>query len=291
MFLKYLKMVLWFIFGMSALLLLLTAIGNVISFDSRGIFANEKELAPYSDPLGEPYICYYCGEKKNTAEELYAGIDKSFEEHGTSFDFVREAVKIYNDGMFFEWPGPRYEQIPLMDNWILYLLSYLDPIIYKIGVVSIDTYFSRYVSHRYERVIERGFGICSQMALGFSDLLNRKYNFDIQIIGLSGHVVSSVVIDNKQVVVDPAVGWYSGKSLLELEKQSDFVVSEYKKLNRPDIPKYYFNDTANITLESIEEYDPRMTSLEYELDYLKYILPLILMAISGLFLRLLIRKN
>ena len=102
------------------------------------------------------------------------------------------------------------------------------------------------------------------------------------------------MIGNKQVVVDPSLGWYSGKSILELENQSDFVLSEHKKLNQPgvapEIAPFYYDNIKNITLESIEDYHPKMASLEYALDYLKFILPLILMAFSGVFLRFLVRK-
>ena len=54
-----------------------------------------------------------------------------------------------------------------------------------------------YQSSDYKFALKRGIGICSQDAISFANLINKRYNIDYNIIGLDGHVLLQAKINNK----------------------------------------------------------------------------------------------
>jgi hypothetical protein len=115
--------------------------------------------------------------------------------------FLEASVQVYAAETDYYWPRNR-AQVHVADNWILYLMGYMDPLLVSMGLTDVDKLFSAYQSTRYERVLRRGFGICSQHAIGYADLLETRYGIDTSIIGLEGHVV----VEANGYLLDPSVG-------------------------------------------------------------------------------------
>jgi len=257
MFLRTTKFFAQFVFLCSALLLVLSIIGAFSNYDAR------SSLKPGT----------------NAPEMIYSEVQRSFDDHGQTPEFIQEALISFKEGMVFEWPH-ELGRIPVTDNWLLHGFSYLEGALNRIGVISVKDYFSVYQSLRYERAIERGFGVCSQNAVAFSDLLEREYGMKTQIVYLDGHVVSSVTLDGQQIIIDPSIGWYSGKTLTELENEPAFVASEYTELKWEELAQTY-DARGNQVFEGVAGYNPKMKKLEHLFDYLKFILPIVMLVLSG----------
>ena len=140
--------------------------------------------------------------------------------------------------------------ISILDNWILYFAKYADPILVKFNLQKKNTNaLLNFESFKYHRALGRGFGLCSQNALGLSDLLYKKYNVKIKVVGLDGHIVAEVEIDNKKVILDPSYNIFMPFSIKEAELNLDVVKEYYKYTDEPEIFKTY-NSSGNIFAES-----------------------------------------
>tara|TARA_B110000444_G_C18754761_1_gene554533 strand:+ start:222 stop:1058 length:837 start_codon:yes stop_codon:yes gene_type:complete len=163
----------------------------------------------------------------------------------TTLYFLEQANKNYNNGIDYSWHD-EINSISIFDNWILYLAKFVDPILIKLNLQKNNTYvFSNYESFKYQRALGRGFGTCSQNALGLSDLLYKKYNVKSKVVGLDGHVVVEAEIDNKKVVMDPSLNVFMPFSIKEAELNLDIVKEYYKYTDQPEIYNAY-NASGNI---------------------------------------------
>jgi hypothetical protein len=157
--------------------------------------------------------------------------------YGAAPRFYTEATHIYHDGTAYAWPAG-LARIEFRDNWIMALAAYLDPLIYWSGFLKTPNQklFSQFESFRYERALGRGFGICSQDALGLADLLYREYDDDIHVVGLNGHVVTQVTLpDHSQMILDPSMNVVLPHSIAWAESNLPFMRTTYSKTILPYI--------------------------------------------------------
>ena len=152
-------------------------------------------------------------------------------------DFIKRTNVIYANNIHYTWPddidGKNLITISLFDNWILNLSSHFDTILVKLGLQSKDTnIFNRFESFKYHRALGRGFGICSQNALGISDLLKQRYNINSLLVGLDGHVVVEVPEQdeiNEKFVIDPSYGVSLPYSIKNAYSARDDVLRIYEE--------------------------------------------------------------
>jgi hypothetical protein len=85
--------------------------------------------------------------------------------------------------------------IPAWENWILYLM----------GHVSGIPEFQRYHFVNIEKSIERGIGICGDVSMLMTQLLERN-NIEASLITFPGHVLVSAQIDGRDRLFDPDFG-------------------------------------------------------------------------------------
>lgn len=173
----------------------------------RNKYLNEKLIISYNDTIKNLDNAY-----KNSSNNEEA--------------FLINAVKIYNRGIIYKW-DKKYTQIPITKNYILYLLSF------------IDKRFLVFESSYYETALGRGFGICSQNAIGLADLLYRRYNIKTYMVGLSGHVVLTTNVNNSKVILDPSVGLYIPYPLNKLENNISIVEAYYSVTTHPKLAETY----------------------------------------------------
>jgi hypothetical protein len=148
------------------------------------------------DRFAEPLLSY---------DEALARLDAAHAAHGDSAAFVAEAVAIYDGATAYDWP-PGLARVAVTDNWILAALAFADPLLHQAGLKADGPLFGQFESFAYERALGRGFGICSQNALGFADLLQRRYGVAVRMVGLDGHVVTQVELPDGPVIADPSLG-------------------------------------------------------------------------------------
>ena len=103
-------------------------------------------------------------------------------------EYVVELNKAVNQGIAHYWRDEginKYNiRIPLHENYLLFIASYLDPKEYR-----------KYEFVDYRKAIERGIGLCSQQAIIISEILMKK-NIPSFIIGLSGVAISACKVNS-----------------------------------------------------------------------------------------------
>ena len=169
-------------------------------------------------------------------QQIISKLDILYNE-SEKIDFIKKANIIYANNIHYTWPdninGKNLITISLFDNWILYLSSYLDTTLVKLGFQSYDTnVFKRFESFKYHRALGRGFGICSQNALGISDLLKQRYNINTLLVGLDGHVVVEIPEQdeiNINFVIDPSYGVTLPYSIKHAGSVLDDVLRRYEE--------------------------------------------------------------
>jgi hypothetical protein len=147
------------------------------------------------------------------------------------------------------------------DNWILTALPMADPILHLVGLKNDGLLFGQFESFGYRRALGRGFGICSQNALGFADLLHRRYGIAVRMVGLDGHVVTQVELPDGPVIADPSLGVTLPFGLAQAEENLAQVEARYAGSGSADLWKHY-DPRGNVLA-------PRLGSSSYALPFWK----------------------
>jgi len=165
-------------------------------------------------------------------------IDAEWVASGATPAFVVSAVKTYKSANAYTWPE-HLTPIAYRDNWILALAVHVDPLIARLGLKKDAHLFDRFESFHYKRAFRRGFGICSQNALGFADLLHRRYGFDARVVGLGGHVVTQVALPTGTMIADPSLGVTLPYALEQAEQSIESITPVYAAAGNVDYASMY----------------------------------------------------
>jgi hypothetical protein len=159
--------------------------------------------------------------------------------YGNTPRFFTEAIRIYRSAVAYDWPSGM-ARVSFSDNWMLALAAHLDPTIHRLGLKKDSLLFSQFESFRYERAFGRGFGICSQNALGFADLMYREFNADVRVLALGGHVVTQLKLPNGQMMIlDPSIGVVLTFSISYAESHLPEVERAYKEVGYAELASVF----------------------------------------------------
>lgn len=198
---------------------------------------------------------------------------------------------------------PKHEaRVAVTDNWLLWGMGCLDGVVTDLGLTNVEGLFRAYETLDYRRALRRGFGICSQNALGLASLLEDRYDIEADVIGLDGHVV----VEAGGYLLDPSVGLALPFSLQEAERREAEAgsVSEfyYNAFSDDDVNRIYgfdgklekktpytqlgqfYDAKGNRRIGGVADYRPKLYWLERASDWLRWILPglLVLFGVWGL---------
>lgn len=199
---------------------------GILSF-SAGIALLGANGAGFLFPLRSPDINGYvdfAGSATTTFAQSEQRLDALVKSHPSNDQFVTQATRIFHDGIAHVAPrdvkrygGGHYRmRVPISENWILYLLSYLKP----------DTYRD-YEFCSYRRALERGVGRCGQQSLALVSFL-AKHGMKTGFIALGGHSVATAEVDDHDwYILDPDYGAVIPKPIEEVEKNPDSVLPYY----------------------------------------------------------------
>jgi hypothetical protein len=215
------------------------------------------------------------------------------------WEFLQRATWAYAEGIRYIWPKDQ-ARIALWDNWVLWSMAYLDEVVAGLGLTNVDSLFSVYESIDYRRALARGYGICSQNALGLASLLEWRYGVDADVIGLDGHVV----VEAHGFLLDPSVGLAMPFSLAEAERrearngeiseiyaeafESDQVARVYGQ--RGDLENVtpfaelgqFYDSSGNDRIDGVEGYRSKVYWVERASAWLKWILPMLMVLLGSL---------
>jgi len=201
-----------------------------------------------------------------------------------------EATKIFHYGMAHippedvERDGFAYYRmrVPLWENYLLYLLSYIKP----------DTY-QDYEFCSYRKALERGTGRCGQQSLALVGYLAER-GLETGFVYLGGHTLAiAKTSDDQWFMLDPDYGGVIPHELNEVEASPDKVLSYYWNDQMRNREAYLlFSSEANrATYGGPEIRWGRVCVIEQATYVLKWLLPILLMLLWAVGMILLRKKH
>jgi hypothetical protein len=244
-----------------ALLLGLPLVGLIRPADFRPSFA--EETLPYDAAL--------------------ALLDAAYGRDGASGPFLERAVAIYDVATVYEWPHERARVAPT-DNWILWAAAWADPLLRRAGLTDLDDLFSVYQSVLYERALGRGFGICSQNALGLVDLLDRRYRIEAHLVELHGHVVAEATLPTgERWLLDPSIGVTLPFGIDRAAEEMTAIRAAYAPTPHAALAATY-DEAGNVRLAEAgtKPFRPKLHAIERASDVAKWAVPAVMIAVGVL---------
>lgn len=136
-------------------------------------------------------------------------------------EYVVRINNVINKGIAHYWLdegiGKYNLRVPVWENYLLYLASFLKPGIYR-----------KYEYADYRKAMERGVGLCSQQAIIVVGILNDS-GIDAEMLGLDGHVVLRAKVSRHTwYVADPDYGVIIPHDISEIEANPELVRPYYR---------------------------------------------------------------
>ena len=104
------------------------------------------------------------------------------------------------------WPDSNF--IEFSENWIIFFLQRISLLAEKEKILKIERF-------KWNKIIERGYGLCSQSSLALYDFLKRN-NFNPLLVSLGDHVVVNLASGEKNYILDPDYNVIFEIELLEI---------------------------------------------------------------------------
>jgi hypothetical protein len=247
--------------GLGSAGLLVNTIGVVSPMDFRAAF--DEPLVPYPEAIGE--------------------LDQAFDREGVSEQFLAEATQIVDRTTAYE-NRPDLRRIPAKENWALWGLSHLQPMLNLIGLDS-ETKFPVYQAMTYEMALKRGFGACNQLALAVSDLLNTRYDIQTAVLRLGGHVVAVAQLpDGSQHILDSSVGIFLPYGPEEAAQRIEEFEPLYRERGRAELALTFDEAQNALYPRGPRDLEVKSYYIERVSIFLKWLAPvaLILLGVSPL---------
>lgn len=197
---------------------------------------------------------------------------------------LRAATHAVGDSMANYWPESSRQtgelRVPLSQNFILNLAALADPLLERIGFV--PNLFGQYEFLNHHDALERGVGLCSQVALTVAGFL-RESGTEVSIIGLDGHVVAAASSpDGREYLLDPDYSVVLPFGLKHAEKNPRDVMAQYKAAGYSDqqaeVVATIFGKSGNVVFDAgPEAYRPKMNAFEIVANFLKWFIPVLLL--------------
>lgn len=132
--------------------------------------------------------------------------------------FVKNINEAINKGIAHYWKDEgvnKYNlRIPIYENYILFIASYLNP-----------SKFRKYEYSNYYKAIERGVGLCSQHAIILCEVLENN-GINSKVVDISRHVVVTAQVNSKKNiwwVLDPDYGVIIKNDIKTIEKTPNII--------------------------------------------------------------------
>ena len=131
----------------------------------------------------------------------------------------------------------------------------------------------------WERIIERGYGLCSQISLAMYDYF-QKNNLNSLILSLGGHVVIEFKDGDKSYILDPDYNVVINGDLNTIYANSDLIQEAYTyagyNKNVIESLSEIYTSRENNKVVSRYEYYPKLTKFYYLVNLLKWLIPILI---------------
>ncbi len=145
-------------------------------------------------------------------------------ENETNKDFGIRINKVVNDGFIHYWKAEGIDKyhlrVPVWENWLLYLASYISPKKYKF-----------YEFSNYKKNLERGVGLCSTHSTIVKGVLLDN-GIKAELLDVGGHhvVVRAELNDTTTYILDPDFGVVVPFDTLAITANPELVRAPYSNM-------------------------------------------------------------
>jgi len=142
----------------------------------------------------------------------------------SNIDFAVRINKVVNDGFIHYWKPEGIEKyhlrVPVWENWMLYLASYISPKTYKY-----------YEFSNYKKNLERGVGLCStHSTIVKGVLLENGIKAELLDVGKHHVVVRAELNDTATYILDPDFGIVVPHDTLAITANPELVRAPYANM-------------------------------------------------------------
>ena len=167
---------------------------------------------------------------------------------------------------------PTFNLFEFSENWIIYILQRIELQIKKNKTLKLERF-------NWERIIERGYGLCSQISLAMYDFF-KKNNLNSLILSLGGHIVIEFKDGDRSYILDPDYNVVIDGDLNSIYANSDIIEEAYKSAgyNRSvieNLREIYMSKEDNM-VGSRNDYYPKLTKFYYLVNLLKWLIPILI---------------
>ena len=231
------------------------------------------------DSIPSEYLIFGGRDKNISSDELKVGINKLNEESDT--DFAKRLTLLIADGIsHIYWdkyePEMFHQQIPIWENWILW----------GMGEFSGISEFERYHFTQINKSIERGIGLCGDVSMLLSEILNEN-QIKNQIISTSEHVI--VELTEQNLTLDPDFGVYFEGSFSTLSNHPEITKKVYLDAGysqgRADLLANAYVSDGVLKWDGAKHFVTKKYYFERISYVLKWMLPIITLFIGILILK------
>ncbi len=207
-------------------------------------------------------------------------MDRLHRESKSGYEFLAGATRTYAAAIRYVWPK-EHARVGFTDNWILFGCGYLDPWLVSSGRTDVPNLFRAFQSTDYTRGFRRGFGICSQNALGLIDLLHRRYGVLSNVVSLGGHVVVEAESPSGRSLHDPSLGVSVPFGLEEIDaRRLEQIRHRYEETPFPRLGLTFDAEGNSRESDGVRGYHPTLYRIERVSDWLKWLAPLLLLGLG-----------
>jgi len=190
--------------------------------------------------------------------------------------FAVRINKVVNDGFSHYWKeagvDKYHERVPVWENYLLFLASYVDPKEYR-----------QYEFSNYKKNLERGVGLCSSHSIVVKGVLN-DYGIDASLWDIAGHVVVRANVDqqnNKWIILDPDFGVVVPYDTAAIEANPELVRPAYQNMAALYYPEAKEPYTTDHVVEIYGKEGNHIYTVDNWFEYFSYwaiwIIPVLLM--------------
>ncbi len=215
------------------------------------------------------------GPKSRTIQLLRSVSLESIEKIG-----VYKLNEAFARSIIHYWPEKR-NYFYIYENWLIYFLQKIESR-FRIE----KTYFTNIERFDWERVIQSGYGYCSQVTLALYDFLKEKGQKS-DIIAVNGHVLLGTSFFEDYYLMDADFNVVIKASVEEIYNNPKIVEEAYRNAGQ-DIGKAktisdMFASQEDNWIGSRDDYYPMLSNFYLIANFLKWALPMLLL--SFMFLR------
>lgn len=210
----------YIIFFIGLLLLIINIYGLFRSMRNPALYSEEKTLRNRINDITIKY------------PEIKEKLKRK--EHESNKEFAVRINKVVNDGFIHYWKPEGIDKyhmrVPLWENYILYLASYINPKMYKY-----------YEFSNYKKNLERGVGLCSTHSIIVKGVLLDN-GIKAELLDVGGHhvVVRAELSDTETYLLDPDFGIVVPYDTLAITVNPELVRSPYANMS-----SLYYSDAKD----------------------------------------------